>query len=84
VPDHAAHRDQFEIISICIDCEGGLKSKADVDWALEPIVRYVWGGNALPFAVQLDPTFKTWERFGLTGLGTVISDRPGRETHQGR
>jgi hypothetical protein len=70
--EHAAQRDQFEILSICIDYEGGLKSIADVDRALEPIVKHVWGSKALPFPILLDPTFKTWERFGLPGLGTVI------------
>jgi hypothetical protein len=30
VPDHAAHRDRFEIISICIDCEGGCKYSAPI------------------------------------------------------
>lgn len=70
--EHAAQRDQFEILSICIDCEGGLKSMADVDRALEPIIKHVWGGKTLPFPILLDPTFKTWVRFGLPGLGTVI------------
>jgi thiol-disulfide isomerase/thioredoxin len=70
--EHATQRDQFEIISICIDYEGELKSMADVDKALEPIVKHVWGGKSLPFPILLDPTFKTWERFGLPGLGTVV------------
>lgn len=70
--EHAAQRDQFEILSICIDIDGELKSMADVDRALAPIEKHVWGGKALPFPILLDPTFKTWERFGLPGLGTVI------------
>jgi hypothetical protein len=70
--EHAAQRDQFEIISICIDFEGELKSMTDLDRALEPIVKHVWRGKTLPFPILLDPTFKTWERFGLPGLGTVI------------
>jgi hypothetical protein len=45
---------------------------ADVDRALEPIVKHVWGGKSLPFPILLDPTFKTWERFCMPGLGTVI------------
>ena len=53
-----------------------MKSIADVDRALEPIVNHVWGGKALPFPILLDPTFKTWERFGLPGLGTVIPIDP--------
>jgi thiol-disulfide isomerase/thioredoxin len=70
--EHAAQRDQFEILSICIDYDGELKSMADIDRALAPIVKHVWGGESLRFPILLDPTFKTWERFGLPGLGTVI------------
>jgi thiol-disulfide isomerase/thioredoxin len=70
--DHKAQRDQFEIISICIDYDGELKTLADVDRALEPIVKNVWHGKTLPFPVMLDPTFKTWETFGIDGLGTTI------------
>jgi hypothetical protein len=70
--EHAAQRDRFEILSICIDFGGELKSMADVDRALESIVKHVWGGKTLPFPVLLDHTFKTWERFGLPGLGTVV------------
>jgi hypothetical protein len=54
---------------------------ADVDRALEPIVKNVWGGKTLPFPILLDSTFQTWERFGLPGLGTVILiDPEGRLT----
>src|SRR5262249_48338000 len=70
--EHAAPRDRFEFLWIGMDSEGALKSMADVDRALEPIVKHVWGGQILPFPILLDPTFKTWERFGLPGLGTVI------------
>jgi hypothetical protein len=70
--EHKAQHDRFEILSICIDMDGDLKSLADVDKALEPIIKHVWGGKPLPFPVMLDPTFKTWERFGLTGLGEVL------------
>jgi hypothetical protein len=70
--EHAAQRDRFEILSICIDYEGHLQSMADLDRLLAPIVKHVWGGKTLPFPVLLDPTFKTWERFGIPGLGTVI------------
>ena len=81
--EHAAQRDQFEIISICIDFEGGLKWIADLDRALEPIVKHVWGGKTLPFPILLDPTFKTWERYGLPGLGTVILIDPDGKLVEG-
>ncbi|HET6327874.1 MAG TPA: TlpA disulfide reductase family protein, partial [Planctomycetaceae bacterium] len=69
--EHASQRDRFEIVSICIDEDGEIKSIADLDRKLQPIVDHVWG-KPLPFPVLLDPTFTTWERFGLPGLGTVI------------
>ena len=76
--EHQAQRDQFEILSICIDYEGELKALADVDKAIAPIVKNVWGGKQLPFPILFDPTFKTWETFGIDGLGTtILIDRNG-------
>jgi thiol-disulfide isomerase/thioredoxin len=68
---HRAQRDQFEILAICIDEDGDLQTIDEVDKKLQPIVDHVWG-RTLPFPVLLDPTFKTWERYGLPGLGTVV------------
>ena len=69
---HRQQRDQFEILSICIDFEGEIKSMADLDKTLGPIVKHAWDGKQIPFPILLDPTFKTWERYGLPGLGTVL------------
>ena len=69
--DHATERDRFEILSICIDEDGDIKSMADLDQKLQPIIDHVWH-KPLPFPILLDPTFTTWERFGLPGMGTVI------------
>ncbi len=44
----------------------------DVDSELRPIVEKVWGGKEVPFPLVLDNTFKTWERFGIPGLGTAV------------
>jgi thiol-disulfide isomerase/thioredoxin len=68
---HRAQRDQFEILAICIDEEGELRSIEEMEKKLRPVVEHVWG-QSLPFPVLLDPTFKTWERYGLPGLGTVV------------
>jgi hypothetical protein len=68
---HQAQRDQFEILAICIDEDGELQSIGDLDKKLRPIVEHVWG-RTLPFPVLLDPTFQTWERYGLPGLGTLL------------
>ena len=70
--EHSAERDRFEILAVCIDPDGDLKSMAEVDRKLEPIIKHVWGGKGLPFPVLLDSTFQTWERYGLPGLGVVL------------
>ena len=70
--EHRGQRDRFEILSMCLDPDGELNSLADMDRALEPIVRQVWGGKTIPFPILLDNTFKTWESFGLRGLNTVL------------
>lgn len=70
--DHKAQRDQFEIISICMDYSGELKSMSDLDRELTPIITHAWAGKKLPFPVILDSTFITWKRFGLSGMGSVI------------
>jgi hypothetical protein len=75
---HEAQRDQFEILSICIDTDGEFKTLADLDPRLKPIVENVWDGKTLPFPVLFDPTLKTWEAFGLNGLGdTILIDPDG-------
>lgn len=72
-------RDRFEVIGICIDYTGGVTSIEQLDAALAPIVEHVWKGKAIPFPVVLDPTFQTWERFGIAGLGaTVLVDPAGK------
>ena len=70
--EHAADRDRFEILAICCDYDNEIKTMADVDRRLAPIVEHVWGGKTLPFPVLLDSSFKSWESFGLSGLGTVL------------
>ncbi len=69
--DHRGERHRFEIIAFCVEPEGKIKSMADVDKQMQPLVDHVWG-KPLPFPVMLDPTFATWERFGVPGSGTVI------------
>ncbi|HUY88550.1 MAG TPA: redoxin domain-containing protein [Pirellulales bacterium] len=69
---HARQREQFEILSICIDFEGDIKSMADLDRTLAPVIEHAWNGKMIPFPILLDSTFKTWERYGLPGLGTVL------------
>jgi hypothetical protein len=70
--EHAEQRDRFEVIGVCIDITGKLESIQDLDAELQPIVEKVWDGKNIPFPIVLDNTFKTWERFGIPGLGTAV------------
>ena len=81
--DHQSQRGQFEIISICIDFDGERKTLAEVDRALEPIVKNVWGGKTLQFPVLLDPTSDTLETFGISGLSTTILIDPNGNMVEG-
>jgi len=78
--DHAADRDRFEIIAVCLDDDGKLKSMADLDGKLGPVVEHVWGGKRLPFPIALDASFRTQESFGLATYGPVLIDPAGRLT----
>jgi thiol-disulfide isomerase/thioredoxin len=76
--EHAHQREQFEIVTICMDPDGELKSIADLDRSLAPIVQHVWNGKQLSLPILLDPSFTTWERFGLSGMGqTMLIDPDG-------
>ncbi len=69
---HAAQKDQFEIVSVCIDTSGKLKDIQDLEAAMAPLVKHVWNGQEIEFPIVLDNTFTTWERYGIPGLGTVV------------
>ena len=43
--EHQAQRDRFEVVSICVDCNGEMKSIAEVEQELAPIVEHGWGAN---------------------------------------
>ncbi|MEM6692968.1 MAG: TlpA disulfide reductase family protein, partial [Planctomycetota bacterium] len=62
-------REKFEIIGICIDFSGEIGSMSQLDRALLPIETNVWNGKKIPFPIVLDNTLKTWERYGIPGLG---------------
>jgi thiol-disulfide isomerase/thioredoxin len=75
--EHAADRHWFEIVAFCIDDDGELASMAALDQKLEPVVKHVWGGRALPFPSVLDASFRTMESFGLSTFGPHLVDREG-------
>ncbi|MEM1068831.1 MAG: TlpA disulfide reductase family protein [Planctomycetota bacterium] len=74
--EHREQRDQFEVIGICIDIRGELKKVSDLDEPLAPIIEHVWNGNEIPFPIVLDNSFKTWETYGIPGLGASVLINP--------
>ena len=52
--------------------DGELKSMADLDRKMAPIVENVWLGKTLPFPVMLDDTGETFMRFGLEFFGPSL------------
>jgi peroxiredoxin len=78
---HAAQRDRFEIVSICVDVDEDLGSIADVERRLQPIVKHVWQGRDLPFPMLLDSGLRTWQSYGLDYMArTLLVDPAGNLT----
>jgi len=73
---HVKQADRFEIVTVFIDDDEKIKTVADLDRSLKPIVNHVWGGKSLPFPTLIDPSFRTRESFGLWGLGDVVLINP--------
>lgn len=69
---HKSSRDMFEVVGVCIDFNGNIRSMDQLNAALKPVEKHVWKGKRIPFPVILDSTFASWERFGLPGLGTAV------------
>ena len=80
---HSAHRDRFEIVGVCIDMDERFSNFAELDKALQPIVRNVWGGKQIEYPQALDNSFQSWERYGIPGLGTVVLIDPEGNLHEG-
>ncbi len=61
-----------------MDCDEKMKSIADVDRQLEPIVKYAWDEKQLPFPILLDPSMTTLERYGVPGYESLLIDPDGK------
>ena len=70
--EHESQRKHFEVVSICIQKDGDVKSMDEVNRRLAPIIKYAWDGKDIPFPILLDPTFETWRRYGIPGLGVLL------------
>lgn len=72
-------KDRLQLMSVCIDTSGEIQNNKQFEAALAQVEKHVWSGTKLNFPVVIDTTFKTWERYGLPGLGVlVLVDPEGR------
>jgi thiol-disulfide isomerase/thioredoxin len=62
---HAEQRQQFEIISFCVDTDGTVKTMEDVDRSMDPIAAKAWNGNKPGFPILVDHKMRTLNNFGL-------------------
>lgn len=67
--DHAAHRDQFEILAFH---DQRVKSLQELDEALTAIIRVNWRGRRLPFPILLDDSGTTVKNYGIESFPTAL------------
>ncbi len=73
---YAELRDRFEILAFH---DATVKTFAELDEKLAPIIEERWDGKELPFPVLLDPTRKTIKAFGISAYPTnVLIDPEGK------
>lgn len=78
-------RSDFEIVAVCIDISGEINSIAQLESRLGSIEKNVWKKRKIPFPIVLDNTSSTWERYGISGLGTeVLIDPKGNIVEGGK
>jgi len=80
---NARSKPRFEIVGVCIDFTGEINDIAKLEKELSNIENNVWKGKKIPFPIVLDNTFKTWERYGIPGLGTVVLIDPNGNIVEG-
>jgi thiol-disulfide isomerase/thioredoxin len=65
-------RQQFEIISFCVDTDGTVKTMEDVDRSLEPISAKAWDGKKPGFPILVDHRMRTCNNFGLWSTPAML------------
>jgi len=82
--ENAESRGKFEVVGVYIDLDGEDETLADIDKnGLSAIEANVWNGQPIPFPIVLDNSFKTCERYGVPGFGTVVLVDPDGRIAQG-
>ncbi|HEY2840860.1 MAG TPA: TlpA disulfide reductase family protein [Pirellulales bacterium] len=76
--EHAADRDRFEILAICVTDYEQATTKAEYEKLVAPIVENTWKGKPLPFPVLIDGEGKTLAAYGIQGVpSTLLIDPDG-------
>jgi len=73
--DHARQADQFEIVTVFMDPDEKIRTIADLDKNIKSIITHVWG-KPLPFPTLVDPSYQTYESWGLSGYGEQVLINP--------
>lgn len=63
--EHQGQRQQFEIVSFCVDIDGTIKTMEDVDRSMDPIAARAWNGNKPGFPILVDHEMQTCNNFGI-------------------
>ncbi len=74
--EHAADRERFEILSICVSNGPEIKSSAQFEPWYAPLVEKSWGGKKLPFPILIDGEGKTRTAYGVSGFPTTFLINP--------
>ena len=70
--EHAADRDRFEILAICVTDGEKATTKEQYEALVAPIVERVWKGKPLPFPVLIHGEGETLNAYGITAVPTAL------------
>jgi thiol-disulfide isomerase/thioredoxin len=70
--EHAADRDQFEILAICNTANEKARTIGAFDALVASVVENTWGGKQLPFPVLVDGDGDTAGIYGIIGWPTAL------------
>ena len=70
--EHAADREQFEVLAICNTAKEKALTIEAFDALVAPVVEKVWDGKSLPFPVLVDGEGATAAIYGIIGWPTTL------------
>jgi thiol-disulfide isomerase/thioredoxin len=73
---HKSRHNKFEVLSICVDIDGTVKTIQDVDRAMEPYIKTNWKGKQPTFPILVDDEGRTIASFGVSSFPTLLLFSP--------